>query len=434
MSAEIARVYPESLAEELGLKPGDILLQMNGHDVHDVIDFMYYQASSELSLLMRIDNEEVLFEIEKDSEEPLGVDFQDYLMDRQRSCKNKCIFCFIDQLPKGLRETLYFKDDDARLSFLMGNYITLTNLSEQDIERIIEMRISPINISVHSTEPELRVKMMANPNAAKINEILRRFYQAGIEMNCQIVLCKGVNDGIHLEKSLRDLADLAPCVRSTSVVPVGISRHREGLYPLIPFEKADAEQVIDLIETIGVEQKSKNGVRGCYASDEFYVLAERDVPAEEEYDGYPQIENGVGLMRSLLQELETVLETERGDEIIRNVGIVTGVLAANYMESLLEKIKGKFPGLRYRIYPIVNHFFGEMITVSGLVTGCDILDQLKEEVLPERLLIPSSMLRAERDLFLDSVSMDEISAKLHRPIEIVLNDGADLLDKVLGRR
>ena len=434
MVAEIARVYPDSLAEELGLKPGDRLLQMNGHDIHDVIDFMYYQASSELDLLMLIDGEEVLFEIEKDSEEPLGVDFRDYLMDRQRSCKNKCIFCFIDQLPKGLRETLYFKDDDARLSFLMGNYITLTNLSEQDIDRIIEMRISPINISVHSTEPELRVKMMANPNAAKINDILRRFYQAGIEMNCQIVLCKGVNDGVHLEKSLRDLAALAPFVRSTSVVPVGISRHRDGLYPLEPFDKADAERVIDLIEQIGLEQKQKVGVRGCYASDEFYVLAERDVPPEEAYDGYPQIENGVGLMRSLQQELEDVLSLENGDDVEREVGIVTGVLAAEYMERLMAKIKVKFTGLKYVIYPIVNRFFGEMITVSGLVTGCDILKQLKNETLPSRLLIPSSMLRAEQDLFLDSISLYDVSDQLHRPIEITLNDGADLLDKVLGRR
>lgn len=433
MSAEIVCVQPDSLGEELGLKPGDVLLAMNGHEVHDVIDYMYYEASTELSLLMQIDGEEVLFEIEKDSEEPIGIDFKDYLMDRQRSCKNKCIFCFIDQLPKGLRETLYFKDDDARLSFLMGNYITLTNLSESDIQRIIDMRISPINISVHTTDPELRVKMMANPNAAKINDILHRFVDAGIEMNCQIVLCKGINDGAHLEKSLIDLAALAPNVRSTSVVPVGISRHREGLYPLQPFEKADAEQVIDLIEQIGSEQRMKNGVRGCYASDEFYVLAERELPAEAEYDGYPQIENGVGLMRSLRRELEDVLAEEQGDAEEREVGIVTGVLAADYMNDLMELISTKFTGLRWRIFPIVNRFFGEMITVSGLVTGTDILDQLKEEVLPSRLLIPSSMLRAEQDMFLDSILLSEVSEKLNRPIGVTMNDGMDLLNQILGR-
>ncbi|MBQ7935456.1 MAG: DUF512 domain-containing protein, partial [Clostridia bacterium] len=376
---------------------------------------------------------EVLFEIEKESEEPLGLDFEDYLMDRQRSCKNKCIFCFIDQLPKGLRETLYFKDDDARLSFLMGNYITLTNLSEEDLARIIEMRISPINISVHTTDPELRVRMMANPNAAKINEILKRFYEAGIEMNCQIVLCKGVNDGIHLEKSLRDLAALFPMVRSTSVVPVGISDHREGLYPLVPFEKEDALAVVDLIEGIGKEQRAKNGVSGCYASDEFYVLADLPVPSEEDYDGYPQIENGVGLMRSLQVELEEALACEEGDDHPYEVGIVTGVLAADYMRTLLERIKGKFSGLRFEIYPIVNHFFGEKITVSGLVTGTDIVDQLKSRELPARLLIPSSMLRAEQDLFLDSMSMEEVSAMLNRPIEISMNDGQNLLDRILGR-
>ncbi len=433
MSAKIVRVAPGSIGEELELKAGDLLISMNDHPIRDVIDYMYYEASTDLSLLMEIDGEEVLFEIEKESEEPLGLDFEDFLMDRQRSCKNKCIFCFIDQLPKGLRETLYFKDDDARLSFLMGNYITLTNLSEEDVERIIEMRISPINISVHSTDPELRVRMMANPNAAKINEILHRFYDAGIEMNCQIVLCKGVNDKEHLKKSLEDLAVLAPFVRSTSVVPVGISCHREGLYPLIPFEKKDAAEVIDIIEEIGNRQRLKNGVAGCYASDEFYVLAERELPEEELYDGYPQIENGVGLMRSLQRELEIALDAEEGDDIARSVGIVTGVLPAEYMRGLLEKVQKKFKGLEFEIYPIVNDFFGRMITVSGLVTGTDILNQLKDRELPQRLLIPSSMLRAEQDLFLDSISIEEVRARLGRRIDVSLNDGADLLDKILGR-
>ncbi|MBQ8894156.1 MAG: DUF512 domain-containing protein [Clostridia bacterium] len=433
MSAKISGITPGSIGEELGIKVGDELLSMNGHAVRDVIDYMYYEASAVLSLLMMIDGEEVLFEIEKEPEEPLGLDFEDYLMDRQRSCKNKCIFCFIDQLPKGLRDTLYFKDDDARLSFLMGNYITLTNLTEEDLERIIEMRISPINISVHTTDPELRVKMMANPNASKINNILRRFYDAGIEMNCQIVLCKGVNDGIHLEKSLRDLAALAPFVRSTSVVPVGISRHRQGLYPLVPFEKDDAIRVIDMIEKIGEEQLNINGIRGCYPSDEFYVLAEREVPDEEFYDGYPQIENGVGLLRSLQKEVEDALVLESGDDLQRDVGIVTGVLAADYMRMLLEKIQAKFPGLKFEVYPILNHFFGEKITVSGLVTGTDILEQLKDTDLPSRLLIPSSMLRAEQDLFLDSISIEHVSEVLDRPISVSLNDGDDLLDKILGR-
>lgn len=433
MSALITCVMPDSLGEELGLKSGDKLIAMNGHEIRDVIDYMYYEASSDLSLLVEIDGEEVLFEIEKESEEPIGLDFEDYLMDRQRSCKNKCIFCFIDQLPKGLRETLYFKDDDARLSFLMGNYITLTNLTEEDIQRIIEMRISPINISVHSTEPDLRVKMMANPNAAKINDILKRFYDAGILMNCQIVLCKGVNDGEHLEKSLNDLAALAPYVRSTSVVPVGLSSHRDGLYPLEPFRKEDAIRVIDLIESIGDRQFKLNGVRGCYPSDEFYILAERSIPEEEFYDGYPQIENGVGLLRSLKEEFEVALEAEEGDDREYHVGIITGVLASEYMNCLMQKAQEKFSGLKYCVYPIVNRFFGEMITVSGLITGRDIIDQLSGEELPPRLLIPSSMLRSEQDLFLDSLSLDAVSKKLNRPIGISMNDGMDLLDKILGR-
>lgn len=433
MSAKIISVMPESLGEELGLKPGDKLLAMNGKPVRDVIDYMYYEAASELSLLVESDGEEVLFEIEKECEEPIGLNFEDYLMDHQRSCKNKCIFCFIDQLPKGLRETLYFKDDDARLSFLMGNYITLTNLSEEDIQRIIDMRISPINISVHTTDPELRVRMMANPNAAKINEILKRFYDAGIQMNCQIVLCKGVNDGAHLRKSLTDLAALAPYVRSTSVVPVGLSCHREGLYPLVPFEREDAIAVIDLIEEIGIRQMQKNGVRGCYPSDEFYILAGRPIPNEEFYDGYPQIENGVGLMRSLQNELTEALACEEGDNQSRVVGIITGVLAAEYMNALLSEVKEKFIGLEYTIYPIENRFFGTNITVSGLVTGTDIINQLKNETLPPRLLIPTSMLRSEQDLFLDSISLEQVAKELRRPIATSMNDGADLLDKILGR-
>ncbi len=433
MAATILRVMPDSIGDELGLKAGDQLLEMNGHPVTDVIDYMFYQAAEELSLLMCIDGQKVLFEIEKDSEEPLGIDFEDYLMDQQHSCKNKCIFCFIDQLPKGLRKTLYFKDDDARLSFLMGNYITLTNLSEEDLDRIVKMRISPINISVHTTEPDLRVQMMANPNAARINDILKRFYDAGIEMNCQIVLCKGVNDGVHLERSLNDLAALAPMVRSTSVVPVGISDHRDGLYPLVPFEAEDAVRVIDLIERIGAKQRQKTGVAGCYASDEFYVLAGRPVPEEREYDGYPQIENGVGLMRSLQNEFQEALDAEEGDDQPYEIGIVTGVLAAGYMEQLLQKMQTKFTGLQFKIYPIVNHFFGEKITVSGLVTGTDIVDQLKDKALPARLLIPGSMLRAEQDLFLDSMSLEDVSAALDRPIGVTLNDGWDLLDKILWR-
>lgn len=433
MAAKISNVSAGSIGEELGLKAGDVLLAINDHKIVDIIDYMYYEAAAELELLLEIDGEQVLIEIEKECEEPLGLDFENFLLDQQRSCKNKCIFCFIDQLPKGLRKTLYFKDDDARLSFLMGNYITLTNLSEEDIERIVSMRISPINISVHTTDPKLRVQMMANPNAARINEILKRFYDAEIEMNCQIVLCKGVNDGEHLKKSLSDLAALAPFVKSTSVVPVGITCHREGLYPMKPFEKEDAAEVIDTIETIGAEQRKKLGVAGCYASDEFYILAQRPIPSEERYDGYPQIENGVGLMRSLQTEVEAALMQEEGDDTERSVGLVTGVLAAEFMNSLLKMVQNKFPRLDFKIYPIINRFFGEKITVAGLVTGGDVLSQLENETLPDRLILPSVMLRAEQDLFLDNVSIDEVREKLDRRIDISTNDGFDLLDKILGR-
>ena len=433
MKTTIAEITPDSIAEELGLMPGDILLEMNDHPVRDVIDFMFFEANSELTLLVNSNGEETLFEIEKDAEEPLGITFDDFLMDHQRCCKNKCIFCFIDQLPPGLRETLYFKDDDARLSFLMGNYITLTNLSDEDVDRIIKMHISPINISVHTTNPDLRVKMMRNPGARKINEIMASFCEAGIIMNCQIVLCKGVNDGAELENSLNNLAGMYPYVQSVSVVPVGLTRYRDNLYPLEPFGKKDAEEVLRVVETISERHRMEHGVGCCYASDEFYILAGRSIPAEEIYDGYPQIENGVGLMRSLENEVDAILEAESDDGIERSVGIVTGCLASDYMDSLLKRIQKKFRGVKYKVFTIKNNFFGEKITVSGLVVGKDIVEQLAEADLPDRLLIPASMLRAEKDLFLDSMSLDQVSETLNRPIDYVFNDGADLIDKVLGR-
>ena len=433
MRATISKILPGSIAEELGLQCGDVLLEMNGLPVRDVVDFMFHEASEELTLLVESNGEEILFEIEKDAEESLGVTFDDFLMDHQKCCKNKCIFCFIDQLPPGLRETLYFKDDDARLSFLMGNYITLTNLSKEDVDRIVEMHISPINISVHTTNPELRVKMMRNPHACKINDIMKRFCDAGIMMNCQIVLCKGVNDGAELEKSLRDLTSMYPYVQSVSVVPVGLTRYRDGLYPLESFDKEDALEVLSLVEGIARECRKKCGVGGCYASDEFYILAEKSMPDEELYDGYPQIENGVGLMRSLENELDEILASETDDGKERSVGVVTGILASEYMMNLLKKIQKKFLGVKFKVFTVKNNFFGEKITVSGLIVGRDIVDQLSGEELPERLLIPASMLRAEKDLFLDSMSLDQVSGLLNRPIDYVFNDGADLIDKVLGR-
>lgn len=434
MSAKITGTDPGSIAMQLGFENGDTLISINGQEITDVIDYMYYSECEALEIRAVCGGEPVEFDIEKDIDEPLGLNFDTYLIDSQKSCKNKCIFCFIDQLPRGLRPSLYFKDDDARLSFLMGNYITLTNLSEHDIERICRMRISPVNVSVHTTDPELRVQMMKNPNAAKINEIMRRFADAGIIMNCQIVLCKNVNDGENLTRSLNDLKALYPSVRSVSIVPVGLSRHRKGLYPLESFTPNDCADVIRIIEQISQDCKKEFGVRLFYPSDEFFIKAGLPLPDEEYYDGYPQIENGVGLSTSLLAEADAAVEKLSYSEKPAECAIITGTLPAKLMQSIATKITEKRPALQCKIYPIVNHFFGEEITVAGLVTATDIIDQLKNENLPQRLLIPSSMLRAEQDMFLDSITVEEVEEKLGRKLTVTNCDGYELVKKILNER
>ena len=434
MSAKICSCDVDSIAEELGLSNGDTLISINGNEINDVIDYMFYSQAEDLEILTVCDGETVVFEVQKDALEPLGINFETYLIDKQRSCKNKCIFCFIDQLPKGLRETLYFKDDDARLSFLMGNYITLTNLSEADVERICKMRISPINVSVHTTDPELRVKMMANPNAKKINEIMRRFADAGITMNCQIVLCKNVNDGENLKKSLCDLKALYPAVNSVSIVPVGISAHREGLYPLVPFEADDCREVISIINSVGDECEREFGVRLFYPSDEFFIKGGVELPNEDWYDGYPQIENGVGLCTSLLTEIEMAVDELDYSDKKCEASVITGVLSQPIMQRAVSIIAKKRPNLCAKIYPIVNNFFGTNITVSGLVTATDIIDQLKGEKLFENVVIPSSMLRAEQDMFLDSITVTEVETALNCKLNITINDGYDFVAKILNEK
>ncbi len=433
MSAKILCCDDDSIAAELGLCDGDTLISINGNDINDVIDYMFYSQNEQILLRCECDGEIIDFEIEKDAEEPLGINFETYLIDKQRSCKNKCIFCFIDQLPKGLRETLYFKDDDARLSFLMGNYITLTNLSDADVERICRMRISPINISVHTTNPELRVKMMANPNAAKINDILHKFAKAGITMNCQIVLCRGVNDGEELKKSLADLKNLYPSVKSVSIVPVGLTKFRDGLYPLAPFTPEECCDVIDMINSVGDVCKKEFGVRLFYPSDEFFIKGGVILPDEDWYDGYPQIENGVGLSTSLLTEVKSAVKNLDFTPKKRDVAIVTGVLSQKIIEQAIAIVKEKYPNLNCTVYPIINHFFGEKITVSGLVTATDIIEQLKDKNLPEAVLIPSSMLRSEQDMFLDSVTVEQVETALQRKLTVIYNDGYDLVQNVIGK-
>ena len=369
-------------------------------------------------------------EIEKDFEEDLGIEFDSSLMDEYRSCRNKCIFCFIDQMPKGMRDTLYFKDDDSRLSFLQGNYVTLTNMSDHDIDRIIRYHLSPINISFQTTNPELRCRMLNNRFAGDIFPKVQRLYEAGIEMNGQIVLCKGINDGEELERSIRDLSKYLPHLRSVSVVPVGLSRYREDLYPLEPFTKEDAQKVLDTVKKWQDQLYPQYGLHFIHCSDEWYILAQQPIPREEEYDGYLQLENGVGMVRLLESEVLEELSNRKPDDRKRRISIATGKLAAPFIRENISHIQKLYPGIEVNVYSIRNDFFGEMITVSGLVTGQDLKKQLAGRELGECLLIPCNMLRAGENVFLDDVTVEELEAALGVPVEVVDEDGASLVRAV----
>lgn len=429
----ISRIEPGSIAEELELEPGDVLVSVNGQPVQDVFDYQYLTNEEYLEILVRKpDGEEWELEIEKEFEEDLGIEFENGLMDDYRSCRNKCIFCFIDQLPKGMRETLYFKDDDSRLSFLQGNYVTLTNMSDEDIERVIRYHLEPINISFQTMNPKLRCKMLNNRFAGEALEKAKRFYDAGITMNGQIVLCKGVNDGEELEYSIRELSKFLPYLQSVSVVPVGLTRHREGLYPLEPFTKEDAKQVLELIHDWQGRLLEEQGTHFIHAGDEWYLLAEQEIPAEETYDGYLQLENGVGMVRLLENEVQEELELLSGDDRERNITIATGKLAAPLLSRLTEQMVQKFPQVKVQVIPIENRFFGERITVAGLLTGQDLQNQLSGRILGEELLLTEHMLRDGEVVFLDDMTVDELSGALQVPITIVKSDGKAFLQAVLG--
>ncbi|MDY3248806.1 MAG: DUF512 domain-containing protein [Candidatus Choladocola sp.] len=430
----IKEVLPGSIAGELELEPGDTLLAVNGQEIDDIFDYHYYTNEEYLTVLVRkADGEEWELEIEKEFEEDLGIVFENSLMDDYRSCRNKCIFCFIDQMPKGMRETLYFKDDDSRLSFLQGNYVTLTNMSDHDIDRIIRYRLEPINISFHTMNPELRCKMLNNRFAGDIFPKVQRLADAGIEMNGQIVLCKGVNDGEELNDSIRKMTEYLPCLRSVSVVPVGLTKYREGLYPLEPFDGEDAGKVIDLLESWQEKIYREHGIHFVHASDEWYIMAGRDFPEEERYDGYLQLENGVGMMRLLMEETEEALSSLEGDSVQREISLATGRLAAPYLRKIGDRITEKFPGTVLRVYEISNCFFGERITVSGLLTGEDLIGQLKGRPLGEKLLLPCNMLRSGEEVFLDDITVRELENALQIKVDIVKSSGYDLIRAVTGR-
>ena len=432
MSVLIKSVLRHSYADRAGIKDGETLIAINGNDIVDVLDYRFYQLNSSLELKLRDQKGEVrTVHLRKPEYEELGLDFDTYLMDKEKSCRNKCVFCFIDQLPKGLRETLYFKDDDSRLSFLFGNYVTLTNLSEHEISRIIKMHISPINVSVHTTNPELRVKMMGNRFAGDSLKILKRFADSSIVINTQIVCCPGLNDGEELKRTLRDLYDYN--VNLIAVVPVGLTKFREGLYPLTPFTKEKAAETVDILEEFGEMCLKTRGKRIAYAADELYIKADREIPDASFYGDFEALENGIGLIAMLKEDVLAELDFRDADPSIhRTVSIACGTSAAPYLRELMDRVEEKFTGVRIHVYPIVNDFFGEMINVSGLIVGSDLIRQLKKRPLGDELLISSAMLRFENDLFLDDISIDDAERELHIKVTPINNDGTMLVNAILG--
>lgn len=430
----IYKVIEDSIAWELELAPGDMLMKVNGKEIEDIFDYDYAIEEEYLELYVRkADGEEIILEIEKDEEEDIGIVFENSLMDDYKSCSNKCIFCFIDQMPPGMRETLYFKDDDSRLSFLQGNYVTLTNMKDKDVERIIHFNMSPINISVHTTNPELRKKMLHNRFAGKVLKYIDRFYEAGVTMNGQIVLCPNINDGEELKRTIEDLLKYAPVMQSVSVVPVGVTKYREGLFPMETFNSASAAAVVDLIEKYQKDIYQRYGIHFVHASDEFYLLAGRDMPEEERYDDYCQLENGVGMTRLLINEFtQELMGIPKNTEVrSRTVAIATGYLAYDNIRSLADILERRFSGIKVNVYKIRNDFFGEKITVSGLITGQDLIKQLMGQNLGETLLLPINMLRSGENVFLDDVTVEDVQKALQVKINIVKSSGRDLVYSML---
>ncbi len=429
----IKSVLPGSIAAELEIAAGDRLIAINEREIEDVFDYHFYTNDEELVLLIKKpDGEEWELEIEKEYEEDLGIEFEQGLMDEYRSCRNRCMFCFIDQMPEGMRDTLYFKDDDSRLSFLQGNYVTLTNMSGHDIDRIIRYRLEPINISFHTTNPELRCRMLHNRFAGEALKNVDKLYEGGIQMNGQIVLCKGINDGEELERSIESLTKYIPCLQSVSVVPVGLTRYRDGLYPLEPFQREDARRVLKTIHRWQERLYEEYGTHFIHAGDEWYILAGEELPEEERYDGYLQLENGVGMLRLLEEEFREAYEGTEGDQRKREVSIATGLLAAPYIQRMAEQLAVKYPKTEIHVYPIRNDFFGELITVSGLITGQDLIRQLRGRELGERLLLPCNMFRSGEEVFLDDVTLSEVEEALQVEAYIVKSSGRDLIEAVIA--
>ena len=431
----IKEVFAGSYADKAGIKSGDTLVSVNSHEIRDVLDYRYRTCTKILEIEYMRNGEKFIARILKnDDYDDIGLDFDTYLMDEKQTCKNKCIFCFIDQNPPGMRESIYFKDDDSRLSFLMGNYVTLTNMTDADIDRIIEMKMSPVNISVHTMNPELRVKMMKNKHSGEVLSYIDRLADAGIELNFQIVLCKGVNDGDELRYTLERMEKYHSVLQGVTVVPAGLTKYRDKLYPLAMFTKDECIELLDTVNAVGDRCKELYGKRIFFCSDELYLKAEREIPSEEYYEGYLQLEDGVGSIRSSADEVEFELEDLSAYDLekSRSLSVVTGVAAYPFIKETVDKLKAVCGDkLDCRVYEIKNNFFGENITVAGLLTGKDIAEQLEGKVLGDRLLIPEVAVRREGELFLDSMSKDELSEKLGVPVFAVTNDGYDIVSSIL---
>ncbi len=436
----IKSVRPGSIAEEMGVEPGDVLISINGHEIKDIFDYDFYMDDEQIDVVIADKgNEECLLEIDKEAEEDLGIEFDNYLMDNYRSCSNKCIFCFVDQLPKGMRETLYFKDDDSRLSFLQGNYVTLTNMSDDDIKRICDFHMEPINISVQTTEPDLRCRMLGNRFAGKALEKINTLKEAGIQMNAQVVLCRGINDREHLDRTLNDISKWFPEMISISIVPSGLTKFRDGLFPLEPFTKEDAKDLIEQVEKWQRIFLDKYGSRKVFASDEWYIMAERSLPENEEYEGFPQLENGVGMLRSLSNDIDDYLETIKGRKVApARLSSFSGTSAYPYILKECEKITDRFPQIKINLFPLRNDFFGHSINVTGLLTGRDIIDQVKKiketgdpDILGDRFLIPCAVLKAEEDIFLDDLTVNDVARELETKVGIIENGGDSFVEAFL---
>lgn len=431
----ISKVDKGSIAEEVGIEKGDVLLSVNQKNITDIFDYRFLIADEKVLLTVeKPDGQKWEIDIEKDPYEDLGLEFDPPIIDSEKSCRNKCIFCFIDQLPRHMRETLYFKDDDARLSFLTGNYVTLTNTDDAELERIIKYKLSPVNISVHATDPEIRCKMMNNKNAGKIMNQIAKLTDNNITVNCQLVLCKGVNDGTVLETSINDLAELYPGVNSISVVPVGLTAHRENLFPLKPFEPEEALQVIDVVSELQDRYLHQKGSRIVFCADEFYVISGKEIPGYSAYESFPQLENGVGLLSAFEKEFNDAfgaLKDIKPREKAETISIATGIAAEGFIRRLCQKISSRYP-IKINVFGIENRFFGTTVTVTGLLTGQDIAEQIRGEELGNRLLLSKSMFRAGEETFLDDMTREDLEKALNVKVVVVRNDGEEFLRNILG--